>query len=35
MERLAREDRAREIQRRAFPTQTTATTTAARSAFDD
>jgi len=35
MERLAREDRAREIQRRAFPTQTTAVTAAARSAFDD
>ena len=35
MERLAREDRAREIQRRAFPTQTTETTASARSAFDD
>jgi P-type conjugative transfer protein TrbJ len=35
MERLAREDRAREIQRRAFPTQSTATATPARSAFDN
>ncbi len=35
MERLARDERAREIQRRAFPTQTTATTASARSAFDD
>lgn len=35
MERLAREERAREIQRRAFPTQSTATTTPTRSAFED
>jgi P-type conjugative transfer protein TrbJ len=33
MERLAREDRAREIQRRAFPTESSATTNPARSAF--
>lgn len=35
MERLAREERGREIQRRAFPTQTTQTTQPARSAFED
>jgi P-type conjugative transfer protein TrbJ len=34
MERLAREERGREIQRRAFPTQTTTTTAPARSAFE-
>lgn len=34
MERVAREERALEIQRRAFPTHSTATTTPARSAFD-
>jgi len=33
MERLAREERAREIQRRAFPTQTTRSTQPARTAF--
>lgn len=33
MERLAREERAREIQRRAFPTETTRTLDPARSAF--
>lgn len=33
MERIAREARAREIQRRAFPTQTNETTGASRSAF--
>ncbi|HVK81309.1 MAG TPA: hypothetical protein VM915_11930 [Verrucomicrobiae bacterium] len=35
MERLAREERAREIQRRAFPTQSTPATAPARSAFED
>lgn len=35
MERLAREERGREIQRRAFPTQTTNTTAPARSAFEN
>ncbi|MEQ1808406.1 MAG: P-type conjugative transfer protein TrbJ [Terricaulis sp.] len=35
MERLAREERAREIQRRAFPTETTETTAPARSAFEN
>jgi P-type conjugative transfer protein TrbJ len=35
MERLAREERAREIQRRAFPTDTNAPTTPSRSAFED
>lgn len=35
MERLAREERAREIQRRAFPTETTDTTAPARSAFEN
>jgi type IV secretion system protein TrbJ len=35
MERLARDERGREIQRRAFPTQSTATTAPARSAFDN
>ncbi len=35
MERLAREERGREIQRRAFPTQTTTTTAPARSAFEN
>lgn len=35
MERLAREERAQEIQRRAFPTTATATTSAARSAFEN
>lgn len=34
MERLAREERAREIQRRAFPTQTSRTAEPARSAFE-
>lgn len=34
MERLAREERAREIQRRTFPTESTATTNPARSAFE-
>lgn len=34
MERIAREERAREIQRRAFPTQTDQTPSAARSAFE-
>lgn len=34
MERLAREERAREIQRRAFPTQTNQSPNAARSAFE-
>jgi P-type conjugative transfer protein TrbJ len=34
MERLAREERAREIQRRAFPTQSSATPEPSRSAFD-
>ena len=33
MERLAREERAREIQRRAFPTETTRSTEPARTAF--
>lgn len=33
MERLAREERGREIQRRAFPTETTAPTAPARTAF--
>lgn len=33
MERIAREERAREIQRRAFPTQSTGTLTPARTAF--
>lgn len=33
MERLAREERAREIQRRAFPTETTRSTQPARTAF--
>jgi len=33
LERIAREDRAREIQRRAFPTQSTATPQPARAAF--
>lgn len=35
MERLAREERAREIQRRAFPTETTDTAAPARSAFEN
>lgn len=35
MERLAREERGREIQRRAFPTDAAATTAPARSAFED
>lgn len=35
MERLARDERAREIQRRAFPTETTETTAPARSAFEN
>ncbi|MDX2275438.1 MAG: hypothetical protein NW206_08305 [Hyphomonadaceae bacterium] len=35
MERLTRERRSREIQRRAFPTRTTVATAPARSAFDD
>src|SRR5690606_5242104 len=35
MERLAREERAREIQRRAFPAQSSAATAPARSAFED
>lgn len=35
LERLAREERGREIQRRAFPTETTTTATPARSAFDN
>jgi P-type conjugative transfer protein TrbJ len=35
MELLAREERAREIQRRAFPTETTATPDPARSAFEN
>lgn len=35
MERLAREERGREIQRRAFPTETTETTAPARSAFEN
>lgn len=35
MERIAREERAREIQRRAFPTTTAAPTTPARSAFEE
>lgn len=35
MERLAREERAREIQRRAFPTETTDTSAPARSAFEN
>jgi P-type conjugative transfer protein TrbJ len=35
MERLAREDRAREIQRRAFPAQSTTTPAPARSAFEN
>ena len=35
MERLAREERAREIQRRAFPTETTAAPDPARSAFEN
>lgn len=35
MERLAREERAREIQRRAFPTTTNRPTEAARSAFEN
>jgi len=35
MERLAREQRAREIQRRAFPTETTSTPDPARSAFEN
>lgn len=35
MERLAREQRAREIQRRAFPTETNATPSATRSAFEN
>jgi len=34
MERIAREERAQEIQNRAFPTQSNATFTPARSAFD-
>jgi type IV secretion system protein TrbJ len=34
MERIAREERAREIQRRAFPSQTNQTPNAARSAFE-
>lgn len=35
MERLSREQRAQEIQRRAFPTETNAPTTPSRSAFED
>lgn len=35
MERIAREERAREVQRRAFPTQSTATPEPARSAFEN
>lgn len=35
MERIAREERAREVQRRAFPTQSTATPPPAQSAFEN